>query len=140
MNAYLNFVNVETKVLTSQWVGKGSPWPQKAQESVKDQDDVGCVFWLQRQCPSKIYTTWSDSKQGNLSRNFSTFEGCCAHPSKAEKPDLDIASWQCSCTCVTPCLQLSGETSDSCCAPSTYSPDLAPADFFCLNHVSTWFF
>ena len=32
-------------------------------ESVKDQGVVRCVFWLQRHCPSRICTTWSDGKQ-----------------------------------------------------------------------------
>ena len=32
-------------------------------ESVKDQGVVGCVFWLERLCPSWIYTTWSGGKR-----------------------------------------------------------------------------
>jgi hypothetical protein len=35
---------VETKMQSSQWVGKGSLQPKKFNESVKDQGDVGCVF------------------------------------------------------------------------------------------------
>ena len=34
--------DVETKMQSSQWMGKGSPRPKN--ESVKDQGDVGCVF------------------------------------------------------------------------------------------------
>ena len=37
--------DVETKMHSSQWMGKGSPHPKKStHESVKDQGDVGCVF------------------------------------------------------------------------------------------------
>jgi len=37
--------DVETKMQSSQWMGKGSPRPKKSKdESVKDQGDVGCVF------------------------------------------------------------------------------------------------
>ena len=39
--------HVETKIQSSQWVGKGSPRPKKSTDkSVKDQGDVGCVFLL----------------------------------------------------------------------------------------------
>jgi len=38
--------DVETKMQSSQWIGKGSPRPKKSMDdSVKDQDDVGCVFF-----------------------------------------------------------------------------------------------
>jgi len=43
--------DVETKMQSSQWMGKGSP-RQKKNESVKDQGDVGCVFLIGRHCPS----------------------------------------------------------------------------------------
>jgi len=37
--------DVETKMQSSQWMGKGSPRPkQSTDQSVKDQGDVGCVF------------------------------------------------------------------------------------------------
>jgi hypothetical protein len=36
--------DVETKMQSSQWMGKGSPRPNSTDESVKDQGDVGCVF------------------------------------------------------------------------------------------------
>ena len=43
--------------------GKGLLVQKSTHESVKDQGDVGCVFWLERHCPSWICTTWSDGKQ-----------------------------------------------------------------------------
>ena len=37
--------DVETKMQSSQWMGKGSPRPKiSTGKSVKDQGDVGCVF------------------------------------------------------------------------------------------------
>jgi len=37
--------DVETKMQSSQWMGKGSARPKKStDESVKDEGDVGCVF------------------------------------------------------------------------------------------------
>ena len=37
--------DVETKMQSSQWKGKGSPRPKISKhESVKDQGDVGCAF------------------------------------------------------------------------------------------------
>ena len=36
--------DVETKVQSSQWMGKGSPRPKSTDESVKDQGVVGCIF------------------------------------------------------------------------------------------------
>ena len=37
--------DVETKMQSSQWMGKGSPRPKKStNESVKGQGNVGCVF------------------------------------------------------------------------------------------------
>jgi len=49
--------DVETKMQSSQWMEKGSlrPPPKKksTEESVKDQCDVGCVFFLlEKHCPS----------------------------------------------------------------------------------------
>jgi len=45
---WVHWYDVETKMQSSQWIGKGSPRPNKKQkntdESVKDQGDVGCVF------------------------------------------------------------------------------------------------
>jgi len=51
------------------------------------------------------------------------------------KPDLDVAPQQCAGSRVTPHPQLSGKTSDICCAPSTYSLDLAPAYFFLFSKL-----
>ena len=46
--------DVETKMQSSQWMGKGSPQPkQSTDESVKDQGVIGYVFLLlKRHCPS----------------------------------------------------------------------------------------
>ena len=42
---WVNGHDVETKIQSSQWMGKGYPRPIKStDESVKDQGDVGCVF------------------------------------------------------------------------------------------------
>jgi hypothetical protein len=36
--------DVETKMQSSQWMGKGSASPKQAHDLVKYQSDVGCVF------------------------------------------------------------------------------------------------
>ena len=88
--------------------------------SVKDQGVVGCVFWLERHCPSWICTTWSDGKQTVVPGSFSAFEGCCAQEEAwiVGKPDLDVAPWHCDSSRIAPHLHLSGKTSDICCAAS----------------------
>ena len=64
----------------------------------KDQGDVGCVFRLERHCPSWICTTWSDGKQTVVPRSFSAFKGCCAQEEAyiVGKPDLDVAPRHCA--------------------------------------------
>jgi len=57
--------------------GKGHLDQKKHDELVKDQGDVGCVFWLEKHCPSWICTTWSDGKQTVVPGSFCAFEGCC---------------------------------------------------------------
>jgi len=44
--------DVENKMQSSQWMGKGSPRPKNTDESYKDQGDNYCVFRLERHCPS----------------------------------------------------------------------------------------
>ena len=51
---------------------------KRTDESAKDQGNVGYVFCLERHCPSRICTTWSDGKQTVVQGNFSAFEGSCA--------------------------------------------------------------
>ena len=106
---------------------------------VRDQGAVGCVFWLERHCPSWICITWSGGKQTVVPGRFSAFEGCCAQEEAwiVRKPDLDVTPRQCASSCVAPHLQLSGKTSDICCAHPPYSPDLAPADFFLFPKLKT---
>jgi len=43
---WVYWCDVETKMQSSQWVGKGSPRPNKKSRdgSAKDQGDAGCVF------------------------------------------------------------------------------------------------
>jgi len=53
------------------------------------------------------------------------------------KPDLDVAPRQGADSHVAPHPQLSGKTSDIRCAPSPYSPDLAPVDFFLFPKFKT---
>ena len=112
---------------------------KRADYSVKDQCDVGCVFWLERLCPSRICSTWSDGKQTVAPASFSAFDGCCAQEQSwiVGKPDLDVAPWQCAGSRVAPHLELSGKTSDILCAHPPYSPDLAPADFFLFPKFKT---
>ena len=46
-------------------------------ESVKDQGVVGCVFWLERHCPSWTCITWSDGKQTVVPGSFSVWGMLC---------------------------------------------------------------
>ena len=133
--------DVETKMQASQWMGKGSPWLKKAHESVKDQGDVGCVFLLERYCPSWMCTTWSDGKQTVVSGSFSTFEGCCAQEEAwiVGKPDLDVAPQQCASLHVAPHPQLSGKASDIHCALSTLFSGLSPSRLFPVSQTSNHF-
>jgi len=100
--------------------------------SVKDQGDVGWVFWLERHFPSWICTTWSDGKQTVVPGSFSAFEGSCAQEEAwiVGKPDLDVAPRKCAGWRVAPHPQLSGKTSDIRCAPSTLFSGLSPSEFF----------
>ena len=120
-------------------LGKGLLDQKSTDESVKDQGVGGYVFWLERHCPSRICTTWSDGKQTVVPGSFSAFEGCCAQDEAwiVGKPGLDVAPRQCAGSHVPPYPQLSGKTSDIRCAPSTLSPDLDPADFFLFPKLKT---
>ena len=107
--------DVETKMQSSQWMGKGSPRPKKAWMSRSKINVVLVVFFdWESHCPSWICTTWSHGKQTVLPESFSEFEGCCAQEEAwiVGKPDLDVAPRQCAGSHVAPHLQLSGKTSD----------------------------
>jgi hypothetical protein len=53
------------------------------------------------------------------------------------KPDLDVAPRLFAGLCVTPHPQLSGKTSDICCAPSTLFSGLNPAKLFLFPKLKT---
>ena len=121
-------------------LGKGSPKSKKSTDgSVKDQDVVGCVFWVERHCPSWICTTWSDGKQTVVPGSFRAFDGCCAQEEAriVGKPDLDVAPRQCAGSSVASHPQLSGKTSDIRCAPSTLFSGLSPSRLFLFPKLKT---
>ena len=142
--------NVETKLQSSQWMGKGSlrqktknkkiknkqKQKKTKDESVKDQRIVGCVFWLERHCPSWICTIWLV-----VPGSFSAFEGCCAQEEAwiVGKQDTDVAPRQCAGSRVTPHPQLSGKTSDIRCAPSTLFSGLSPSRLFPVSQTENHF-
>ena len=115
------------------------PSQKRTDVSVKDQSVVGCVFWLERHCPSWICTTWSDGKQRVVPGSFIAFEGCCAqeeawivgkqtwmlhHDNALAHASLFIRSYLAKHqTSVVP--------------HPPYSPDLAPADFFLFPKLKT---
>ena len=73
---------------------KISSTKRSTDESVKDQGDVGCVFWLERHYPSLIFTTWSDGKQTFVPRSFSAFEGAV----RMKRPDCGETTLGCCTT------------------------------------------
>ena len=106
-------------------------------ESVKYQGVVGCVFCLERHCPSWICTAWSDCEQKVVPVSFSAFEGCCVQEEawSVGKPDLDVAPRQCAGWRVAPHLQLSGKISDIRCVPSTLFSGLSPSRLFPVSQT-----
>ena len=129
--------DVETKMQSLQWIVKGSPQPKKAWMSRSKIKVMLVVFWLERHCWSWICTMWLDGKQTAVPRSSSMFEGCCAQEEAwiVGNPDLDVAPWQCAGSCIAPHLQLSGKTSDICCAPSTLFSRLSPNRLFPVSQT-----
>ena len=118
--------------------GKGLLDQKCTDESVKDQGDAGCVFSLERLCPSWICPTWSDGKQLYQEVLARLRDAVCR-----KRPELwKNQTWMLhhnnapahtsllTCTYVTKC-----QTSVLPHAP--YSPDLAPADFFLFPKLKT---
>jgi len=131
---------VETKMRSSQWMGKGSPPPKKARISQsKIKVMLVVFFWLERHFPTWICTKWSDGKQTVLPGSFSAFEGRCAQEEAwiVGKVDLDVAPRQCAGSRVAPRQQLSGKTSDIRCTSSTLFSGLSPSKFFLFPKLKT---
>ena len=118
--------------------GKGLLDQNSTNESVKDQD-VCCVFWMERHCPSWIYTTWSDGKQTVVPGSFSAFEGCCAQEEAwiVGKPDwmLHHDSALAHASLLIRSYLTNHQTSIV--PQPRFSPDLVPADFFLFPKLKT---
>ena len=97
---------------------------------------VGCVFWLERHCPSRICITWSDGKLTVVPGSSGALEGCCAQEEAwiVGKQDLEVAPRQCAGSRVAPHPQLSGKISDIRCAPSTLFSGLSPSRLFPFSY------
>jgi len=104
---------------------------------ISDNQDVGCVFWLERHCQSWICTMWSDGKRTVIPGSFIAFEGWCAQEEAwiVGKPDWDVAPRQYADSRVALHQQLSGKTSDIRCAPSTLFFGLSPSRLFLVSQT-----
>ena len=111
--------------------GKGLHDQKKQNESVKDQGDVGCDFWLERHCPL------SDGKQTVVPGSFSVFEDA-VHRKGTElwKSQTWMFLHDNPPGHVSPLIRsylVKHQTSVRPHPP--YSLDLAPADFSCFPNL-----
>ena len=117
--------------------GRVSSIKKSTDELVKDQGDVGFVFWLERHCPSWICITWSDGKQTVLPGSSSTFEGCCAQEEAwiMGKPYLHVDRNNAPAHASLFIRSYLAKHQTSIVPQPPYSPDLAPADFFLFPNL-----
>jgi len=113
----------ETKMQSSQWMGKGSPQPKKStDESVKDWKEIVHHEFVPRGQMVHKQLYWEVlACLGDAVRRKRPDVG---------KPDLVVAPQQCTGSHIAPNLQLSGKTSDIRYAPYTLFSRLSPSRLF----------
>ena len=124
---------------SSKWIGKGSPRTKSTDRSVKDEGDVGCIFWLERYFPTWICSTWSDVKQTVVAGSFSVSEGCCGQEVAwiVGNPDLVVVPQQCNGALVALHKHLPDKISYIFSAPSTLLSGLSTSRLFPVPKVKT---
>jgi len=108
------------------WIGQRSKW---------------CLLyiWLERHCPSRICTTWSDGRQTILPGSFSAFEGCCAQEDAwiVGKPGWLLHHDNAPAHASFLIRSYMAKYQTSVVPHPIYSPDLAPADLFLFPKLKT---
>ena len=109
-----------------------APTEESSNESIQHEGDVLGFLWLARCNPLRIHSRWSDSKQGVLRSSSEAFQGSRTpeEVSVVDEPELGVAPRQCTSSLVVPCAQFLAKNETTVVPQPSYSPDLAPADFF----------